>query len=209
MSTPFWDNSTGAANVIIGPGADGPLYATNEWDFCLLSGMRLPGITYVEVASRKRRVQRKSSNGSDGETPTFRGLAAAELLINVEIWTPDQLSLWDSMLPLIFPNPNKDVNKLAALDISHPATHQRGIKAIIVEDIGGPKPGSVKGSKLYTLKCIEYLPENKKSQVHTVTGAVATTAAFKPALVGKNSPPPPSQTDTGPTPAPQPAGGSS
>lgn len=209
MSTPFWDNSSGTAGAIVGPGTEGALYASNEWDTCRLQGVHVPGLVRVSIDSKPRRVQNKKQNGADGGTPTFRGLDTAKLTVSVVIWTPDQLSLWDSMLPIIFPNPNKDVNKLSAIDISHPATQQRGIKSIIIEDILGPSDGPVHGSKLYTLKCVEYLPTKSKSAVKTPTGSVATTDAFKQPTATKNSPPAPSKTDFGPTPASQPQQGTS
>lgn len=204
MSTPFWDNSADAAsNDVIGPGASGPLYVANEWDTAKLQGVHLPGLVQVLVPSKQRRLQNKKQNGTDGATPTFRGLDPAKVTIRVTIWTPDQLALWDALLPVIFPNPNKDVNKLSALDISHPATAQRGIKAIIIEDIDGPNNSSTAvGAKEYTLKCWEYLPAKAKSATKTPTGAVATTDAFKQTTATKNAPPAPSSTDFGPTPAP-------
>lgn len=163
----------------------------------------------MRIPTKPRRLQNKKQNGGDGATPTFRGLDPAKVEITVTIWTPAQLAAWDALLPLIFPNPNKDVNRLSAIDISHPATHQRGIKSVIIEDLDGPNDGSVKGAKTYNLKCTEYLPQTKKAAVKTVVGAVATTAAFHRAPSGKNAPPPPSSSDFGPTPAAVPQGGSS
>jgi hypothetical protein len=208
MSVVFWDNSQAVAGDLIGPGAEGPLYASNEWDTCRIQGMHLPGIVDVVVNSKPRRTHQRKSNGSDGSTPTFRGLDPAKLTVRIVIWTPDQLSLMDAMLPILFPNPNKDVNKLSSLDISHPITQHRGIKSIIVEDIEGPAPGPVRGSKQYTLKCEEYIAVTTKSAVRTPVGSVAVTPAFQPPP-GKNNPKPPSQTDAGPNPAPSPQGGSS
>jgi len=210
MGSTFWDNSVApGAGSIIGPGTDGALYMTNEWDTCRLQGVHLPGLIEVLVPSKQRRLQNKKQNGSDGATPTFRGLDPAKVTITVKLWTPDQLALWDSILPIIFPNPNKDANKLSALDISHPATQQRGIKAVIVEDIDGPTRGQEWGSKVYVLKCWEYLPVTTKSAKKTPQGAVATTKAFQAPTPGKNTPTLPSTTDFGPNPAPTPQQGSS
>lgn len=196
MAIPFWDNSLGTEGAIVGPGADGPLTAPMEWDTCELQGIHCPGIVEVIIESRARRVQNKKNNGNDGATPTFRGLDPAKLTIRVTIWTPDQNDQWDAMLPIIYPLPNKGTNKLNAIDISHPATTQARIKSIIVEDVRGPMPGSVRGSKTYELKCVQFVPVKvKKSATKTNTGSAATTPAFTPTTQSANNPPPPSQTD--------------
>lgn len=196
MAIVFWDNSLGPDGVIIGPGADGPLYSAYEWDTCHLQGIHVPGIVEVMIEDRSRRVQQKRSNGNDGATPTFRGENPAKLTIRVTIWTPDQSDSWDALLPIIYPNPNKGTNKLLAIDISHPATSQANIKSIIIENVRGPMPGGVRGSKVYDLRCVQFVPVIvKKSATKTVVGAAATTPAFTPATPAANQPAPPSQTD--------------
>ena len=102
----------------------------------------------------------------------------------------------DAILPIIFPNPNKDVNKLSALDISHPKTQQRGVKSIIIEDIDGPNETGTKGVMEYTIKWFEYVPTKAKKATKTVVGAVAVTPNLQQGT--KNAPSPPSATDFGP-----------
>jgi hypothetical protein len=50
-----------------------------------------------------------------------------------------------------------------AFDISHPATRQHGINAVVVVELQGPAPGKVTGEKVYTLKCIEFMPATTKN----------------------------------------------
>lgn len=195
--SPYWDNSVNASGQIVGPGADGPLNAPMEWDTCQLQGIHLPGIVEFNVDSQSRRLQSKKQDGSDGSTPTFRGQNPAKGNLRITIWTPDQLTLMDSLLPIVYPNPNKDVNKLSALDVSHPVASQRRIKSIIITDVSGPSPGSVRGSKMYDLKWEQFVPIKAKSATKTVVGSVAVRPAFQNTTLA-NAPAPPSKTDFGP-----------
>jgi hypothetical protein len=196
VSTPFWDVPDGSSNDAV-RGIEGPLFLGNPYDTCQLGASQLPGLCKVTISSKKRRVQQKKSNGADGATPTFRGIEVAQGKIDVVCWTPGQFAEMDRLLPIIYPNPGKDINRLSALDISNPKTQHRGIRAIIVEDVAGPDDGPVKGSMVWSLKWVEYQPTSKKPAVKTPTGAVATTKAFQPAPKGANTPVLPSQSGAG------------
>ena len=200
MGVPFWDNS----GSTIGPGAEGKTFADEPWDVVRLLGNPLPGICRVTVES-SRRVQHRKSDGTDGATPTFRGLNPAKVNIEVDIWTPAQHDIWNNeVVPRIWPLAGKDITKLGALDIVHPATQGLGIKSVIVESLTDPRPGSVHGAKTIRLSCVQYVPhpKGKKSAVKTVDGSlnVAVKEPFQQNTPSVNvASAPPSATDSGPT----------
>lgn len=214
MST-FWDNAQTEDGVIEGPAAEGALTLRGmEWDTLLISGMAMPGLATVTVSEISRRLQNKKENGSDGSSPTFRGLNPAKVEIELLLWTPDQLRTWEAMLPVIFPRAGKGTNGLSGLDISHPNTALCGIRAIVIESVTGLMPGPSHGTKAVKLKCFEFMPPKKAKAVKTVVSAVAVRKAFQQptplagasAAVGaavsaasaavKNAPAAPSTTDT-------------
>ena len=222
MSSPFWDNSIGGIattsgklaisyNAVTGPGTDGPDFIDNEWDTLHLAGLRIPGLCKVVITEKRRRIQNKKENGSDGATPTFRGIEPAKGTIEVMLWTDGQYQAWQFVRPAIFPLPNKDINNLSAVQIAHPVCKDAGVSSVIIEDLPSLDDTGVHGCKKVTMKWVGYLPGKKKSQTKTVTGAVAVNDKFKPQqkVAGRNTPAKPSTTDTGPNPAPTRAQGSS
>lgn len=60
-------------------------------------------------------------------------------------------------------------------DVSHPALALLGIKAVQITGARGPVPGRYPQSKVFTIKCIEYLPPGKANATKTddapITGA--------------------------------------
>lgn len=215
----FWDNSIGgiattsgklAINYddVVAPGTFGPDFIDNEWDTLHLAGLRIPGLCKVTF-DQERRVQHKKQNGSDGATPTFRGLDPAKGSIEILLWTDGQYKAWKFVYPAIFPLPNKDIDNLAAVQIGYPTTKDAGISSIIITNMPSLDESGTHGCKKITMKWVQYLPVKTKSQTKTVVGAVAVTKFFQaqPKVAGKNTPAKPSTTDTGPNPAPTPAQG--
>lgn len=73
------------------PGCAGNTYFDNDpWSYVLVGGVKTPGFATVEV-HKYGSVDRKKAAGSTGEHLTAHGLAAAEVEINVMVWTPEQL----------------------------------------------------------------------------------------------------------------------
>lgn len=133
----FWDENGADIAHRYGPQqggyvAEGALYPGNAFESVWIGGMQLPGHCDV-VARQSQRVQQKKHNGSDGSTPTFRGLDPAELTVTVRIWTPAQYAELMQIIGLIWPKPNKDQPELDA-----GAAAGAAIAAAFASGIGAP-----------------------------------------------------------------------
>jgi hypothetical protein len=180
MPIAFWDRFT--------EGYEGSDYPLEEWDRVQIGGYVLPGICVVDGAA-KQRIDVQKANGVDGGVLIERGYQPGTLDIDMKIWTPHHWSIWQSIHPNIYRRAGKlDVNDAkkksasraqiqvtakAALSIYHPAAADRGIDSVLIEQITLPRPGPEKGSKIITIKCIQYMPPSKLPAVRKATGVKA------------------------------------
>jgi hypothetical protein len=175
MATPFWD---------LPAGYEGKLFADNEWDFVILGGDALPGIS-VAVAEPGRRSDEKKSNGEHGASLTLYGYLPSKVEITVTIWTSDQLKELDDIVAKIWPPAAKrSADREVALDIVYPAVNQLHIKSVAILAVGTLQPGPVTGSKQMKIKCQEFFPRDKKKATKTLS---RTTTNVDAALVGGSS----------------------
>jgi hypothetical protein len=207
VSIPFWDE--GFAH------ADGKVHPDNPWDTVLFNGEHLPGKCSVK-AEPKIQIDRKKANGVDGAQITLQGYLPGKVQVEIEMWTAEQWELYQEMLPTFWRKPTKNDESVkaiskargmtldqavlyqAAVTISHPACTLHGIKAIVVEQITTPEPGSVTGLKVVRLLCSEYLAPAKKAAPSRLSAKPQNAKLAKELQPKNGGGPRPSTTDAGP-----------
>ncbi len=154
------------------PGYIGNTFSKNKWDYvtiALRSGpgtpQVTPGICNVSVR-RGRKVDRKKSQGSDGETLTFTGISNADIEISITIWTPEQLKVMQKLWSIIQPAVGK--GKPVAFSISHPQLQYSQVQSCVFVDSTGLESSGTSKTRTVTIKAIEYFPPKDKS-VNTIT----------------------------------------
>lgn len=158
------------------PGFLGEAFSKNIWDYVTIefpnSGVpnKTPGICNVSVR-RGRKVDRKKSSGTDGETITFTGINNAEIEIAVTIWTPEQLDILVDLWKILQPPSGKGDPQ--AFDVKHPQFEVNGIKSAVFIDSVGLEQGPVAKSKTFVIKAVEWLPPSKKKATQTPSRAQA------------------------------------
>ena len=113
---PFWNES--------GEGQD-------QWDQLILAGNTWPGLADVSGSGVKRRIDVKKTKGKDGAVLKDNGMDPAKLKINLRIWTAEQWSRFNELLPLI--HPKRKGGSREPTEIIHPQANLLGIKAILAE----------------------------------------------------------------------------
>ncbi len=171
--TPVYKDSKGVKHC---PGFIGEAFSKNPWDYVTIefpnSGVpnQTPGLCTVSVR-RGRKVDRKKSSGSDGETLTFTGISNADIEISITIWTPEQLDILIDLWKVIQPPPGKGVPQ--AFDIKHPQFLINQVKSCVFVDSIGLENGSVSKTKTFVIKAVEYLPASKRKTTKTPDRAKA------------------------------------
>jgi hypothetical protein len=182
------------------------------WDTCYLDGAALPGIATVEV-SAGRKIDDRSASGRNGSSLVDKGQKAANVTINLQLWTEEHLTAWGRVqpslsyrqerLPAARPGtkttkatPAADRNGLRrerrAVAISHTVATLNDIRLVYVSEIRTNHP---KGGVLnVTITCLETHQEKLTTSVtRTLTASSGrfgrTGVAFRP----------PSEGDTGPS----------
>lgn len=135
--------------------------------------LRTPGLATVDV-DRANKADLKKVAGKDGARVTTLGLDPAEIIIQIEIWTPDQYDELKGLWKQIMPRAGKtDPN---VYPISHPTTKFYDVKSALVMRGTGPKPGRVPRSRIFTIHCMEWIKNQTKNAVKTQTGAPPSLA---------------------------------
>lgn len=171
--TPVLKDSNGVKYC---PGFLGEAFSKNPWDYVTIefpnSGVpnQTPGICTVSVR-RGRKLDRKKSSGSDGETLTFTGVNNADIEIAVTIWTPEQLDILIDLWKILQPPSGKGVPQ--AFDVKHPQFVINQVKSCVFVDSIGMEQGPVHKSKTFTIKAVEYLPPSSKKATSTPRKAEA------------------------------------
>lgn len=173
-SIPFWDSFPEVAEA--GPSSD-----PHPWGQVTIGGITLPGTCEVSGAAIHR-IDIQKANGVDGGTLIERGYQPGEFDIDMKIWTSEHWDLWQETRPFIFRRLNKiDANdakknaatadqvsatEKAALPISHPALADAEITACLIKSISLPRPGPERGTKIITIKCVQYIPPATKTSAN-------------------------------------------
>lgn len=190
------------------PGCDGPTYASNPWDKVeidatvpppfVASGSKLstPGIAKVRV-TKFRDVDKKKPAGSDGARITIHGLEPAQIEIELQIWTPEQLRQLAAMWPVLSPAAYK--GSPAAYDVRHPAFTGglHSISSVQFVSLEGPEIDN-RGVGVFRMKAWEFLKPGNPSVSVTKTAAAPAPTLYDTTNSPTVSTPGSSSANTGP-----------
>lgn len=167
-SLPFWDKNT--------DGYEGDTYSRDPYELVTLGEFQLPGRCTVE-ALPERLFDRQKVRDRDGAALILRGYLPGPIDLEWTIWTPEQWKKAQVVLSELWPKAGKladtqkgktaagsqaDVADMAALPISHPMLQVVNVQRVVIRGISVPKPGSIPGSYVINIKCLEYVPTSKK-----------------------------------------------
>lgn len=134
----------------------------------------LPGLCTVHC-SKEYASDKKKPAGSNGARVTIHGIDAADIEIEVLIWTPEQLRQFRRIWPIIFPG-NKGTQQ--ARDVSHPTFTQHGVKSMIVLGGRGWDRGPVVNSRVFTIRGVEFIKPQTANVTTTPVGAKPLGSSF-------------------------------
>ncbi len=196
----YWDQPTYgiALNGEIWFNGTGPTYSKNPWDIVVIGGMKVPGICKVRACPALA-FDQKHPAGADGDVITVHGRRSATVDIDVVIWTQDQWSKLQVLVPNIWRKPGKkDKTKDLALTISHSAIDLLGINAVVIVSVSVPDAGPIPQSKVIKIKCVEFIPVTNANQTKTAKLAVPVPEDPRTVASSALGEDPPSVTDLGP-----------
>lgn len=205
---PFWDGYSTFANGVISGAAQGPLFSPNPWDVVIINNKRLPGIGKAH-GEPTLGIDKKGSKGRDGAVFSVNGYVPGPIQIESTIWTPEQWSEWQKIVPFIWRRPNAGSVKGAALavSISYPSLQHAGINRVVIVGFSPAQPGSFRGSMVIRLKALEFVPPGAVN--NAIVKPKPNDVPIAQRYQRKNAPPPPSAGGNGLTgPRPSTQGGS-
>lgn len=163
------------------PGCDGPTYVSDPWSKVELglstilqyNGQpRTPGIAKVRV-EKFRDVDKKKAAGNDGARVTIHGVEPAEVEIEVQIWTPEQLRQLLQLWGILFPAANKGAPP--AISVQHPAftSNLHAIRSLQFVRMEGPEV-QPNGIGIFRMRAWEFLKPGTKSATATAAAPLPT-----------------------------------
>lgn len=156
MSEPFWSDPEGGVETFIPFVGEATL-----WDTALLGGRRVPGVVTV-TAKTARKIDVKTSPGTDGATITDQGYEPAKPVIEVLTWTGEQWIDLQALLDYVAPKPGKGFKKPPpALSLVHPGANAIGVSQVYVTSVSTNDAASPLGARKTTIECIQYLTPKK------------------------------------------------
>jgi hypothetical protein len=145
---------------IVGSGVPFWTDDTAEWDTLILGGTVWPGIWEISGEGVQRKIDLKKSKGSDKATLKDEGYKNAKLTATGTIWTAEQLSELQAILPEV--HPRKSGGDRTAMQLIHPAANLIGIDSVYLTGIKVPRLDGPKGGPLTVeLSLIEWVPTPK------------------------------------------------
>lgn len=181
----FWGAPVVEANdgTLSCPGYTGNTFASSPWDYLVLAvpynspdQPKTPGVCEVQCR-RERSVDKKKPAGNNGARITIHGMQPAEVDIKLLIWTPDQLRWLNEIWRVVFPNGKGNPE---AFDVDHPVLRQHDVKSLVFIGGGGPDAGPIAKTRIFTMKAIEYVPQQKKKATKTVVQSKGSVFDPKP-----------------------------
>jgi len=180
----FWGAPVFTANdgTLWCPGFDGATFSTSPWDYITVAVPygpnvggsppdRTPGVCTVDV-KKEYAVDKKKPLGSNGAHFTFHGIDAAEVTIDIKIWTPEQLRQLQLMWNSLFPPANKGVP--VAFDVGHPIINdQHKVKSIQFISGSGPTIQADR-TGIFRIRAVEFQPPTTKSATKTQVQSIGS-----------------------------------
>lgn len=159
-----------------------PIDLPEDWDYAEIAGVETPGLCKVTGCRRLHKWDKKTGPGTSGSVKTYRGKDDKPFTVTLKLWEREHFDAWNELRALIEPSGNKQ-----ALDFYHPTADDCGIKAIIVEEIGGVEH---KGAGLFEVEISvsEYRPPAKGNASGTPNGSKANAGAGGVGKAGEKAP---------------------
>jgi len=146
----------------------------DAWDALILGEDEWPGVWEISGAGVSRKIDIKKQAGTDGASMTDEGYQPAQLTITGTIWTKDQWSELQRLIPKV--HPRKPGGSRTPMEIYHPQSALLGITQIYINKIGIPKkPSAGDGLLTLSMSAVEWVPAPKpvKKAAGTGTGSGA------------------------------------
>lgn len=136
------------------------------WDELVLAGRVMPGLAKVTIKGGQD-IDVKKAPGAHGAQLTYKGYAPKDVSIVLRFWTAEQWIELQRRIQDIEPKPGKKT--LEPLDITHPVSKFRNVKAIAIKDIDGPTESGVRNCMELKISAIEFFPPAAKKATVTPT----------------------------------------
>jgi hypothetical protein len=216
----FWDNPK-PDDVTGDPiGIDGDLYGSSPWDRVALNGTFLPGL-WEASATPSIQLDVQKPTGFDGAALVSRGYVPAGITLTGQIWTPEQWSEWQRILPTFWAVPHhyatSDAKKSGgqiqgsqkSVKVQHPGLASLNIHELVIRQMTPPEPSGKAGIRQIKIMAVEYVPEpqQKKTATKKVSGTGQDRTVQAEKILGAkrtgskrpaNAPKPPSTDEAGP-----------
>jgi len=141
----------------------------NPIDFVLFAGKRTPGLADVVGPSSPREWEERRGYGLSGARLRFLGLKLSHFSVKLRLYTAQDWTDWQKFRPIVAKPPLGKRPK--AIDIAHPILVDIGIRAVVIEDVGGAEQTD-DGEWSIEIKLIEW--RKLKPSLSTPDGATAT-----------------------------------
>lgn len=123
----------------------------------ILGGVTLPGLVKVTSVKRGVKIDKKPQKGKGGVKITFEGAEPLSAMIEIEVWTEEQLKLLGDVIQLIEPYDGKGTPQ--PYDVFHEFFFSRAVTQIVIEEIEGPSFGKKNGFYECKLKVMGWKAE--------------------------------------------------
>jgi hypothetical protein len=208
---PFWDDPSYDENG--DPiGIEGQLYGHSPWDRVMLNGSYLPGL-WEATGTPSIQLDVQKPNGFDGAALVSRGYVPAGITLTGRLWTPEQWTEFQRILPTFWATPNhyatSDVKQLAgqiigqqkAVKVEHPGLAAYKIDSMVIKQVTPPEATGEKGVRQIKIMGVQYVPQPQKQKAATkkVTGSGVDRTVQAKKILGignaSNAPRPPSHAE--------------
>jgi len=155
-----------------------PLAQPQLWDRVFVAGVPSPGKATISRAGQPFKWDEKDGPGTQGANLTYRGQRNSHFQIKLSFREEDHFAEWDDWQTLLAYDSTKKTVK--AVDVYHPSLADRGIKSMVVENIGGIEKVAPTRWEV-VIDCIKFSPPKKSPTTtpgsSTANGTHATESA--------------------------------
>lgn len=190
FAQPFWDQAYDAQGRLLideegDPlGIKGGLVGESPWDRVKLNGNYLPGL-WEATATPAIQLDVQKPNGFDGAALVSRGYVPAGITLTGRIWTAEQWTEFQRILPTFWATPNhyavndakrqpgQVVGKQRSVQVEHPGLAAFHIDTLVIKQITPPESTGDRGVRQIKIIAVEYVPEPQRqpSAVKKAEGA--------------------------------------
>lgn len=174
----------------LGPATSQPQIDPQGWDRGVLAGQVIPAHCRIVHAACGVKKDQKKKNGSDGENPTYRGMDAKPLQMELTTYNDVDREALASLLGPYIPVPGVQPKPVS---IDHPSLRMIRVFAVVIENVGAliPVEGTTKAKMMLDMQ--HWLPSKQKGATTTPTGAPVRKPPNARKKAAQDNPPPTTQ----------------